>query len=89
MKTSESGVTQGEVVMEEPHAALEKVYIEEYLHSKGHTMQSWRELSEEEARQLMREASMYASTKLAEVETKTHLVQELHGTSERAKLGAV
>ena len=71
----------GELVMEDPEAALETMYIEEYLRGKGHTFQSLQELPEEEARQLMIEASAYASTKLAEVEKRAHLMQEIHGAS--------
>ena len=71
----------GEPIMEEPEAALERMYLEEYLHGKGHTLQSLQTLPEEEARRLMVEASSYASTKLAEVETRAHLMEEIHGSS--------
>lgn len=71
----------GEQVMEDPEAALETMYIEEYLSGKGHTLQSLQELPEEDARQLMIEASAYASTRLAEVETRAHLMQGIHGAS--------
>lgn len=83
---SESHVTPGEFVIEEPQAALERKYIEEYLYRKGYTLQSLQELPEEEAKQLMTEASIYASTRLAEVETKKHLLHELHGTAEGVSL---
>jgi hypothetical protein len=77
---NESRVTQDEFVMEEPHAALERTYIEEYLRGKGHTLQSLHELPEEEAKLLMTEASVHASTKLAEMQTRSRLLEELHGT---------
>lgn len=67
--------------MEEPEAALERMYIEEYLRGRGHTLQSLQSLPEAEARHLLIEASSYASAKLAEVETRAQLMQDLHGTA--------
>ncbi len=80
---TESRATQGagQPVMEQPEAALERMYLEEYLSGKGHTMQSLQALPEEEAKRLMTEASSYASTRLAEVETRAQLMQDLHGVS--------
>ena len=57
---------------------LEKVLIETYLEGKGFTMTKLKTMPEEEVKQLMKEASTYASGKLAEVEVKAHLMQELH-----------
>ena len=77
---------RGELVrtaMQEPLASLERMYIEAYLHGKGYTMQSLQRMSEEAARQLMIEASAYASAKLAEVETRARFVQELHDVAPR------
>jgi len=81
-----SDITQDKFVLEEPQAVLEKRYIEEYLRSKGHTVQSLRELPEAEAKQFMIEASTYASTRLAEMEKRTQLLQALHGTAESVNL---
>jgi hypothetical protein len=64
---------------EDIHALLEKTLIETYLKGKGHTLDDLQDMPEEEARQLRKEASTYASSKLAEVELRAHLVQELHG----------
>ena len=64
---------------EDIHALLEKTLIEAYLKGKGHTRDDLQDLPEDEARQLMKEASTYASSKLAEVELRANLVQELHG----------
>jgi hypothetical protein len=79
----ESGVTEDKegFVMKEPTAALEKRYIEEYLYAKGFSLQSLHELLPERAKQLMREASLYASNKLAEVEKRAHMMQDLRGPS--------
>jgi len=68
-------------VMEEPQAVLEGIYIEAYLSSKGYTLQSVQELPEAETKQLMAEASAYASTRLAEVEMRAHLVKDIHGSA--------
>lgn len=80
MSTTDS--TQDKALPEEPRIRLERVFIEAYLRTKGHTLQSLAQLPEEEARRLMTEASIYASTRLAETETRERLLQELHGTSQ-------
>jgi hypothetical protein len=70
--------------VEDSWATLEKTYLEAYLREKGYSLHNIHQLSEAEARRLMTEASTYASTKLAEVENRSHLVQELQGpTSSR------
>ncbi len=75
-------------LMEEPDAPLERMYIEAYLQKHGYTLhcgdrplRSICDLPEGEAKKLMTAASVYASTKLAEVETRAHFVEEVHGTS--------
>lgn len=68
--------------MEDPQANLERMYFVEFLHSKGHTMESVQELPESEAKRLITDASTYAAVKVAEVEQRAHLVQELHGIAE-------
>ncbi len=66
--------------MEDPTAKLEKMYIEEYLRTQGHTWESVHALSDEERRRILTEASTYASVKLAEVEGKAKVIEDLHGT---------
>ncbi len=66
--------------MEDPTAKLERMYIEEYLRTKGHTWESVHALALEERRRILTEASTYASVKLAEVEGKAKVIEELHGT---------
>ncbi len=65
-------------IREDIDAVLEKALIEAYLKGKGYTLKDLKNLPEAEAKQLMTEASTYASSKLAEVEVRAHLVQELH-----------
>ncbi len=74
--------------MEEPEAPLERMYMESYLQRRGYTLhcggqplRSICDLPESEAKRLMTGASAYASTKLAEVETRAHFVEEIHGAS--------
>lgn len=55
---------------EGPQSALERKYIQEYLESKGFSLESLGGLPKEEMQQLMREACKYASLKLAEVESR-------------------
>ncbi|MBN1453971.1 MAG: hypothetical protein JW963_23350 [Anaerolineales bacterium] len=63
---------------DEIHVFLEKTLIEAYLKGKGYTREDLKNLPQAEAKQLMKEASTYASNKLAEVELKAHFVKELH-----------
>ncbi len=67
--------------MEDPTAKLERMYVEEYLRTKGHTWESVHALPDVERRRFLTEASTYASVKLAEVEGKAKVIDELHGTS--------
>lgn len=64
--------------LDDVHPFLEKMLIETYLKGKGYTLEELQSLPKKEAKQLMKEASTYASGKLAEVEVKAHLMQELH-----------
>lgn len=66
-------------IMDLPTAKLERMYIEAYLHSKGLSLAALKKLPALEARKLMIGASVWALTKLAEVETRADFVRELHG----------
>ncbi|MBI5841995.1 MAG: hypothetical protein HZB19_18060 [Chloroflexi bacterium] len=68
----------GQPIAEDIHAALEKTLIEAYLKGKGYTLEDLKKLPGEEVKQLMKEASTYASGKLAELEERAHFLQELH-----------
>jgi hypothetical protein len=71
-------------VPQDPNAGLERMFLQAYLCSRGHTLESLRELPAEEAKRLMTEASIYASSKLAEVEARAHFVRDLHSASDEA-----
>ncbi|MCS6883408.1 MAG: hypothetical protein RMK84_00825 [Oscillochloridaceae bacterium] len=58
---------------------LERAYMEEYLRGLGLGFDDLRLLPTAQARELLRAASTYASMRLSEVESRSHLVEELHG----------
>ena len=60
------------------HAQLERAFIAEYLLSRHRTPDSIKDLPQEEAAALLKEASLYASGRLCEVESRAHLIAELH-----------
>ena len=65
----------------DPLAQLEVSFIEEYLLARGQHLNSLAALPVAEANALMKEASAYASGRLTEVETRAHLVGDLHDAS--------
>lgn len=65
--------------LEDPLAKLEKSFIEAYLATKGYSIKDLESLPKQTSRTLMTEACTYASNKLAEVETRSRLVHDLHG----------
>lgn len=58
--------------------ALESMLIEQYLHDRGFTADILSSLDAEEARKLLAKASAHASGRLAEMETRARLKQEIH-----------
>ena len=67
--------------MQDPLEKLEKMYLDEYLRSKGHTWESVNALPENECKKILTEASTYVAVKMAEVEGKARITEELHGMS--------
>lgn len=67
-------------LMEDMHALLEKTLIETYLKGKGFSLDQLKSLPDAEAKQLMKDASIYASGKLAELEERAQFVHDLHET---------
>ncbi len=63
-----------------PQAALEMMYIDEYLKERGYTMKDICKLPEDEAKRMMIEACRYAALKQAELESKARFRQEIHLT---------
>ncbi|CAG0942521.1 hypothetical protein ANRL1_00967 [Anaerolineae bacterium] len=68
-------------MIDSPETELARLYIEEYLRSKGHSVQSVCKLPEGEARRLWVEVSLYVSSKLAEVSARSHLMHDIAGTA--------
>jgi hypothetical protein len=64
--------------LEEPLAELERRLIDEYLRKQGHDPDALRARHDAAARKLLTEASVYAATKLTEIESRSHYVRELH-----------
>jgi len=62
---------------EYPNAQLERAFFEEFLAAKGYHLNELDFLPEETARAIRIEASIYASNKLAEIETRSKLVHDL------------
>jgi hypothetical protein len=67
-----------ECISEGPQSSLERHLIEEYLKDKGFSIEDLKKLPEEEAKTLRKEACMYASLKLAELEAKSQFRDEIH-----------
>jgi hypothetical protein len=61
-----------------PRAELERAFIETYLNSRGFTWQGLKTLSKKLARRLRIATSVYASCRLAEIEARSTLVDEMH-----------
>lgn len=63
---------------EGPQSKLEWKYIQEYLQSKGASIETLGKLPKDEQRRLMSEACQYASLKLAEVESRAKFRHDIH-----------
>ncbi|MGH9314642.1 MAG: hypothetical protein ACRD1S_15775 [Vicinamibacterales bacterium] len=60
-------------------AELERAFIDEYLVSHGYDPLTIAALPVDVQKALLREACLYASVKLAEVEARSHYVHDIHG----------
>lgn len=59
-------------------ARLEQALIAEFLERRGLTTAMLDAMPENDAHAILRQASAYASARLAEVESRAHYVHELH-----------
>ena len=64
--------------MEPPLACLEQSLIDEYIRRRGYDPAKLGDLAAADRDALLKGASLYASGKLCEVETRSHFVHELH-----------
>ena len=60
------------------NSELERAFIVEFLQQRGHTFETLQALPDAEAHALLQEASVYASCRLTEVESRAHYVDEMH-----------
>lgn len=67
--------------LEDPHSALERSFIDEFLESAGYTRRAAGELGTREFSTLLRAASEYASLRLSEIESRAHYTDEIHRPS--------
>jgi hypothetical protein len=82
-----STVSLDPIVTPDPHAELERELIEEYLRTHSPRNEDWHQLPEETVRQLLIEASCYASARLAELELRARWVESVHGVVKPGQLG--
>lgn len=73
-----TGEPSGRTGVGDPLAQLERTFIDEFLRSQGVDPHTLHELPEEQARPLLKAASVYAAIKLTEVEARAHFVHEIH-----------
>jgi hypothetical protein len=59
-------------------SALERMYIEEYLQSRGYCLKDLQSQPKNEVKRLMTEACTYSSFKLAELESKAKFRKKIH-----------
>jgi choline kinase len=68
----------GKPILEAPLGQLERALIEEFLQVRGYNPVKLAELPEAERETLLNDASVYASAKLAEAESRSHFLHEIH-----------
>ena len=69
---------RGDRPLEDPEGPLESALIEEFLRARGLDSVALRTLPQDTAKRVLTEASVYATTKLAEIESRAHFVREIH-----------
>jgi hypothetical protein len=74
-------------VVHDPLAQIERELILEYIRHHLPPKLTWESLSEAERHQLAMEASYYASVRLAVIETRAHMLEEVHGAVLPGQLG--
>ena len=62
----------------DPLSELERAFMAEFLQDRGHTLETVRTLPPDQARALLQQASVYASCRLTEVESRAHFVDDMH-----------
>ena len=65
--------------MKEPLADLERELINAYLAGAGHDFHALLLRNDDQARRLLTDASLYATARLTEVESRSHYLRSLRG----------
>jgi hypothetical protein len=65
--------------LEEPLAELERQLINAYVAGAGENFHDLMMRNDAPARQLLTQASLYASERLSEIEARSHFLKKLHG----------
>jgi hypothetical protein len=78
MRHDMSGETSHVPAVDAPFGRLERALIDEFVRARGYDPRDLSGLPEHEREMLLRDASIDASTRLAEVESRSHFVHELH-----------
>jgi len=65
--------------MKEPLAELEKELINAYVAGAGQEFQTLLARNDKDARRLLTDASLYATARLTEIETRSHYLRLLRG----------
>jgi hypothetical protein len=61
-----------------PLAELERTFIDEYVRAQGYDPRKLSDLPDDTREALLKAASVFASTKLTQVESRSHYVKEIH-----------
>ena len=79
---------RADTAMRDSSADLERSIIDEFLRARGHDPNHLDRLSPAERDAILAEASVHASGKLSEIESRAHFVHELHeGGHGASKIG--
>lgn len=70
-----------------PLGQLERSFIDEFVRSRGHDPQRLGDLPDGARDELLKQASIYASSRMAEVESRSHYVHEIHHAPPLSKTG--
>ena len=69
---------RAEAPIEPPFKSLERALIEEFLAAAGYDHDALQRLPEADRTSLLAQASLHASSRLSEVEARSHYVHDLH-----------
>jgi hypothetical protein len=71
--------TPTHIASHDPLAEIERHLISAYVAGAGHDLDALLARTDEDAKQLLAQASRYASAKMSEVEARSHYLHKLHG----------